>query len=295
MRFEWKSSQCLLCLRPETLTDEHVIPDSLLGKLVAKLLCVDCNSGIGTRVEKDARRDPSIATEIRRFADAFPDKATKLLPGLPVIAVGAGGPLKAHLKGDGVVVHSQPIDDGGFVHGSPVAAARHVEAILVNQGIAGAPLKELLDLVDSAPLDQPVPLPGGYEFVRRSTGSIETDTGQPALNPLIPLKIAYEFLAGHAGDALLKDVPQFAAIRRILLGGEEDPEVATVVALIGESDRPIHGILFEAGRPHVTIQVRLFGRLAYRVHFHQLSYDAERLVYTQDLASGLDGITRAKF
>jgi hypothetical protein len=49
---------------------------------------------------------------------------------------------------------------------------------------------------------------------------------------------------------------------------------------------PFHGVCFEGNDPYTKIQVRLFGKLSYRVHFHHLSLDRPKIIYTHYLKSG---------
>jgi hypothetical protein len=60
----------------------------------------------------------------------------------------------------------------------------------------------------------------------------------------------------------------------------------SVERLLAQDYAPFHGICFEGNDPYVKIQVRLFGRLAYRVHFRRLSLDQRKIVYTHNLKSG---------
>jgi hypothetical protein len=46
---------------------------------------------------------------------------------------------------------------------------------------------------------------------------------------------------------------------------------------------PNRCILFEGNRPYAQVQVRLFGTLAYRVHFKQLAVGGLRFAYTHRL------------
>ena len=66
----------MLCLRePEAddeqtcLTDAHVIPASVGGRLSAHFLCRGCNSRLGAEVEAPLLSDPSIRVCVEAMAD----------------------------------------------------------------------------------------------------------------------------------------------------------------------------------------------------------------------------------
>jgi len=56
---------------------------------------------------------------------------------------------------------------------------------------------------------------------------------------------------------------------------------------------PFHGILFEGNNPYATVQVRLFGQFAFRVHFKTLSVDGPRFFYTHDLTADEEHVAYA--
>ena len=46
---------------------------------------------------------------------------------------------------------------------------------------------------------------------------------------------------------------------------------------------PSHGICFEGNNPYAKVQIKLFGWLAFRVHFLHLSVGRPRFAYTHKL------------
>ncbi|MCC6789189.1 MAG: hypothetical protein IT547_15260 [Hyphomonadaceae bacterium] len=106
------------------------------------------------------------------------------------------------------------------------------------------------------------------------------------LTPLISLKIAYEFECLSFGRSMLaNDNPALREIRRTLIQGDTSAPVFRVQEMIAKdrTPRPFHGIAFEGNDPHAVIQVRLFGYLAYRVHFPNLAIEKEPFGYTHTL------------
>jgi hypothetical protein len=106
------------------------------------------------------------------------------------------------------------------------------------------------------------------------------------LTPLIGLKVAYQFAVLSFGSPMLaNDNPALREIRRALIEGDREAPVFSVQDMITKdrAPHPFHGIAFEGNDPHAVIQVRLFGSLAYRVHFPNLALQREPFRYTHTL------------
>ena len=113
---------------------------------------------------------------------------------------------------------------------------------------------------------------------------IELDLSKTQLmNPMIPAKIAFEFLAAHVDTAIYDDVPQLSEVRQTLMKPISETDAIQVDRLSSNKYEPFHGICFDGNNPHATVQIRLFGWLAFRVHFLHLSVSGPRFVYTHKL------------
>ena len=66
MKVPWPGDCCILCLEPfaangpHAVSEEHVIPKSVLGILPCDFLCCDCNSKSGADLDHALKRDPAI-------------------------------------------------------------------------------------------------------------------------------------------------------------------------------------------------------------------------------------------
>ncbi|MEM8540422.1 MAG: hypothetical protein AAGF25_05635 [Pseudomonadota bacterium] len=119
----------------------------------------------------------------------------------------------------------------------------------------------------------------------------DLDGGTP-LNPLVCLKISYEFLVLLFGRAMLVDEQPLNSIRSALRESIFPDQHAQIEVLHAGEYRAFHGLLFENSLPHVVVQVRLFGRLAYRVHFLKLRINSPPIRYTQDLEYNSERLDR---
>src|SRR2546426_7430731 len=92
--------------------------------------------------------------------------------------------------------------------------------------------------------------------------------------------------------AIYQPLPPLVAIRDSLQGGQLHESIS-ITSLRANRDDPIHGILLEGNDPHARVQIRLFGRLAYRVHFRTIAVGGKRFAYTHDLATDYEAVTEA--
>lgn len=114
--------------------------------------------------------------------------------------------------------------------------------------------------------------------------------GSKLLTPLFPLKIGYEFLAFHLYHVIYDQNPALSEIRTALREKVEDHPSFRVEPLNASEYRPFHRIGFVGNSPHATVLIRLFGWLAFRVHFLRLTVDGPRLSYKHDLDTNQDEI-----
>jgi hypothetical protein len=292
IKIPWPHDRCIACLRSQGLTEEHVIPRALGGRLAVDFLCAGCNSSIGGRIDSLVRRDPAIALSLHQFAAVHPDRGHLLVDGLPVLAHSEGGTSRAQLRGGEVRVRSEQLPDGSLIQPTDVAR-RSIQRILLRAGSAPGPLAEALQRFDSAPPDERTELAPGLEIVKWSVTCVQPDLAGPPLSPVLPLKIAFEFLACHLGGAIYDAAPPCEAIRTSLRTGNLHQSII-VECLRAERSESLHGIVFEGNHPYARVQIRLLGRIAYRVHFKNLAIGGSRFVYTHMLATNQEAVAEAK-
>jgi hypothetical protein len=63
---------CILCRSNKPDSKEHIIPDIIGGRIKAKILCRDCNSVMGTRIENTFKTDPMIKIAFENLKETLP-------------------------------------------------------------------------------------------------------------------------------------------------------------------------------------------------------------------------------
>lgn len=285
MNCDWKTSRCIICRSEDEITKEHLIPEHLGGKITAKFLCRQCNSTLGHRVESDILQDPIIRQKLdNHIVHEIPELAEKMRSRLEYIGHGEQGVVLGYIKEGTFTVKEQTLEDGSLV--SPFdKSIKHLQTIADREG--RGPLLISDNDLSNLPQDEIVEVANGL-WIKNCT----VDTVQPKLNgividPVVPVKIAFEYLALHCGDDIYENSPQLNSIRyqiantKILTDGDLHVE-----RLVAQNNRLFHGLAFEGNNPGAHVQIRLFGSLGFRVNFCYLSVQCPRVAYTHDLISG---------
>ena len=269
------------------MTEEHLIPACLGGKLSAKFLCKDCNSRLGHRAESRVRKDPLILAEIERLAGKRPDLADGLRRGLLYIGHSKQREVPGYMRGGEFIVREKRLDDGSLI----VPEDRALDAVKTMSIRDGrGPLLLTADDLSHLSSGESREFAPGLRITKWSVDSAIPDLSGPEIDPVVPAKIAFEFLALHCGDAIYENPPPLKAIRSQLLDGNLSEVNVHLERLVAQNHRFFHGLVFEGNNPGAQVQIRLFGRLAFRVQFCYLAIRCTRFSYTHDLLSGHDDL-----
>ncbi len=208
----------------------------------------------------------------------------------PHIGQSQPGPIRGYIQNGKFRVRSQTLDDGSLIQPSD-DARKSIAKILRKSGYEEAPIRKAVATLDEVPEDKKVEIIPGLKVAKWSVQKVMMDLGKAqVMDPLIPAKTAYEFLACHIGIAIYDDAQQLFEIREALLKMGSWSETIRVDRLSSNRYEPFHGICFEGNDPYAMVQIRLFGWLAFRVHFLRLSIGGPRFVYTHKLDTGIERV-----
>lgn len=284
MRADWPAAECILCLEQTALCEEHLIPRVLGGSLTCSFLCRSCNSRFGSEIDAAAKSDPSILVAVGNLHDEIPYLSRRLIESHPHLSTGKGPRVSGSIQEGAFRVRPQGGNDGSLI--LPTSDARKAIAkILKRDGYDQAPIKHALETFDEMPENRQTPIAPGLEAVKWSVEGIELDLSQSkVLDARLPAKVAFEFLALCTGEAICSNDWPLPELRRILATGiGEDDTILRVEHFRAGDPRPFHGICIEENPMYAQVQVRLFGCLAYCVHFPQLYIGGPRYAYTHCL------------
>jgi hypothetical protein len=224
-----------------------------------------------------------------RLAEKIPKLAQRVLKNQPYLGESGAGLVPGYMREAEFRIHSRSYPDGSFVN--PTDEARQtIETILRTDGWSPVSIQEALHKFDETKENEKVEIPG-LEVKKWSIDKVRPDFSKNHLmSPLVPLKSAYEFLACLLGTAVCDDSAPLSEIKQALLSLNADCSGVRVDPLHAEQYEPFHGICFEGNNPHASVQIRLFGWLAFRVHFLRLAVSVPKVVYTHYLDSGIEHV-----
>lgn len=280
----------MLCLASTQLTREHIIPSCLGGRLTCDFLCTSCNSDVGAYVESKVKHDPSIRLAVGHLQSEIPQLAAQLMERQEFISHGPGHKGRGTVKNGEFRTRARTEADGSLIQPTD-EGRKSIAQLLRKSGIGEAPIAEALRRFGEAPDNEKVDMGSNLEAVKWSVERIEPDLSRSTvLSPLVPLKIAYEFLACHLGSAIYDEARQMADLRVVLRDRIEDHPCYSVEWLNAAAYEPFHGIVFEGNAPYAKVLIRLFGWLAFRVHFKNLAVNGDRFIYTHLLDSNTEDV-----
>ena len=283
---------CIICLRQPPFPDdsgfskEHVIPAALGGMLACEFLCKSCNDHFGSGFEARAKTDPSIRIAIAKLQPELPELYKSIESGQLYNMTTNAGNLSGKFYNGTVRGRARKMPDNSLMVPEE-DTHRKLREILTKDGLGANKIERALKCFDQAPTEQEVEIAPGTIVVKRITSAVSQDmSGGRLIDPLVCLKVVYEFAALLFGTPVFADNPALNEIRRALRERDKKSPSFRVDILNASSYRAFHGIAFEGNSPHAAFQMRLFGRLAYRVHLPNLGFDHRPVAYTHHLATG---------
>ena len=290
MEVEWSTSRCIICGAGDNISREHVIPRSIGGKLVAKFLCRVCNSRLGEGAESAVRNDPEIRKSIERLGHARPDLRDDLQKGLPYIGRSELGEVHGFWRKGEFITKEQELTDKSLI--VPVERTfHHVKCMAAREG--RGPLWLTDGQLKTLPPGASVEVAPGILVKNWAIEEIKPDLDGPEMDPVVPAKIAFEFLAWRCGEKIYENPAPLASIRKQLVHGSLSKDEICVQRLKATNPRLFHGLVFEGNKPGARVQIRLYGSLAFRVDFRHIAVHCTRYGYTHNLLTGHDGTWEA--
>jgi hypothetical protein len=271
VKVPWPFARCVLCLRePDEadeqtwLTDAHIIPASVGGRLSAPFLCRRCNSRLGAEMEAPLLADPGIRGCIERVANDLP---AGLLADLRErqrwLAETDMGQVEAAATATGELV---PLESATFRREENARAKMIAE--WQRQGLPEEDINAHLAGIDAAEPGAILVVPGftvrPHVDIHELEFALPFDEG--LLSETLPLAIAFLYLALILGKTAYAD--ELTPLRRAL---ERNDRTASAHWRIDHRiDRrgcaPEHRLAVKQAAP-VTVHVGLFQERAWWVTF----------------------------
>jgi len=264
----------------EELSTEHVIPDALGGRLTVKVLCQDCNSGIGHSFEAHAKEDPSIRLAIENLKEQIPGLYESITHNLGYVGETQQGTVTGRFVEGEFRVDSRTHGDNSLIQPTPDARDA-VETMLERRAVSDEQVQEALDRFDAAEDNQVARIFEEIHVARWNVGDIHPALDGPLIEDRFVLLIAYEFLAIVLGTTIYD--ANLAPIRDAIVTGADTSDHVGIERLHAQDYDPIHALTLRQAQPHVVVEVMLFRWLVFRVHFLRICTSVNLFAYVLNL------------
>lgn len=268
------------------MSDAHVIPQAVGGKLAVKNLCSGCNSKLGYTAEKGLKSDPRIRLAIEELQAKIPNLADKMRAGQEFVARDEEVVIRATPRSEGFKILDSPQEGGSRIK-DRARAWKEIETTLRRHfGATDEQVEAARALHDAAAEGELVELAPGLAIKKSSVPDFGLPFTEPLVEDLCLLSVAYLFLSVLVQGAIYDEA--FQPIRSALQGGDADGARSVESFLANRPHEPWHGLAIDQAVPHFVIQVRLFGQHAWKVSLPCIACQAELAArsYRLDLATG---------
>lgn len=292
MKINFKFKNCILCLKNEADSFEHIIPKNIGGRLQAFLLCTKCNNSMGSELISKVKIDPSIRIALHTLKYEIPHLFNKIEKNQVYYGENINkDKVKFTLK------KSKPhITEGIQEDGSLIIDTKKIPDYLLKklkkQGLCNEEIKEKIKLVDESENNEILELSQTEKLVKRTIDSIKPSLAGPLMDERIVALIAYEYLGLLIGNNIVKD--NFDFIRDFLIN-EIVSDNIFIERLSTRKYSPYHKLFPEFLDSEIIINLTLFGWLFFKVHFTIKSNIKEfpDVVYLEDLKNKISYIAKS--
>ena len=283
MILPYRFRKCVLCLDKPAHSKEHLIPQSVGGRLEAYLLCSDCNNHFGSEFVSALREDQSIRMAAENLKHQLPKRLYEnMTRGLPLLGREEGGlPVRAYRKNGKLHVIPGKAPGGPRVQDFK-GARSEISKRLDKIGCPEAKKNQFLDAFEKVPEGQPFIIPG-WQFVKHPMPDLYPDSSRVRVDERVPALVAYDYLGLLLADRIYD--PSFDTLRRYIRTGEKSDR-HDVRRLAFNDYEPAHMIDIERGGSDFSVNVCFFGWLVFEVRFKNSVWRGPDPVYREDLTVG---------
>jgi hypothetical protein len=285
--------KCILCGKElsKKVAPEHVIPDSLGGRLKVICLCDECNHGISAKLYSQFKFDYLIRKSGMSLKGILP----KIYEGIEkrqnyVTKGPLGTDISAYKNGNIFNLVQGKQKDGSFI-----LPTKNVSSYLKSLLQTDIPEKDLEDIVYGTPNNQIKEISNGFKIVRWDANYYNPDFSKNKLvDTNVPLLMAFEYLSLIIGGNIYFDV--FNEARRIIGGEIKDSKLIEVEQLVSKNPQPFHRIYPEYLEKEIIIHIWLFEYVVYKVIFKNVSLkniEGNEIPYLEDLVNKKSYISRS--
>lgn len=267
---------CVLCVIRKPETWEHILPESLGGRLQSRILCSPCNHDVSAPLVAQLTRDPSIILavlnlkgELPRLHQAFTKNVSYAAPGPD------GAPI--FVRAD--KLRARRTSEGTYLIDSR-RAARHLAKLLRKRGLPEKHIQAKITEFDLLEDGKPLEMGAGLQVRRSTITELSPSLRDGFVDERFAVMVALEFLSLQLPDAV--QTPNFDSLRAYVAGGDP-PATVEVERLTTKTYAPFHGLRWERHDDMLEFFIHLFGWLVFRVRFLKIQVRGRMAAYYEEL------------
>jgi hypothetical protein len=290
MKVEFEFKKCIYCLNKPPDSWEHIISQSIGGRLKARLLCSECNHLLGYTLVDKIKNDPSIRLAVRNLKYQIPRLFDAIEKGQIYDAKGSDDShVKLRYKNAKLEVLAHRKEDGSLVLDTQ-KGLRNISQMLRKEGLSEDEISRKIHSFEQLEENKIIQLSTSVRVVKWSIDSVFPNLQGPLLNEKVIALIAYEFLALLVGNSIYSEKLEF--IREFIRGGDK-PDKIVIEQLTSRHYDPYHKIYPERSETEIVVNIILFRWLVYKVHLRGLALAGLNSVYLEDLQNRKTLIARS--
>ena len=277
--------KCILCKKNPADSWEHIIPESIGGRLQVKVLCSFCNNTFGSKLISQVKMDPSIRLAIKNLKNEIPGLFEVMENGQIYNATDINKNfVKLKYKNSKLEIIANKKEDNSIIIDTKKAIKnKNIEKILEKDGLSKDEIVDKIQFFEKLKDNKIVQLSKNTKIVKWSIKpeSIFPNLQDSFMDEKVIVLIAYEFLSLLIGNLIYED--KFDFIREYIKKGEISKKLV-IESLTSKHYSPYHKIYFELSETEVVINIVLFRWLVYKVHFKKFELlGVTDFVYLEDL------------
>lgn len=290
MKVEFEFDKCIYCLNKPADSWEHIIPQSIGGRLKARLLCLKHNHLLGSTLVNKVKNDPSIRLAVRNLKDQIPRLFDAIENGQIYDAKGRDDShVKLRYKNARLEVLAHRKEDGSLVFDTQ-KGLRNIAQMLRKEGLCEDEISRKIRSFDQLEENKIIQLSRSVRVVKWSIDSVFPNLQGPLLSEKVITLIAYEFLALLVGNLIYSEKLEF--IREFIRRGNESDKIV-IEQLTSRHYDPYHKIYPQLSETEIVVNIILFRWLVYKVHLRGLELISLDSVYLEDLQNRKTLIARS--
>lgn len=281
--------RCILCGQPlsQETPSEHVIPDYLGGLFALRLLCKNCNHGIGARLYSLFKMDVYIRKAGTIFKDQLPaihDSIEKRQ--LYTTTTPTGTTVSALRTNKGIHLRSGPQADGSVLLRTTDAIPFLAHQLMKEERLSKEKAFAIAGDIWNVPNKQLHRVSRRHKIVRWNAEGFKKDFSRNTIiDDRASALIAYEYIAILLGKSIYDEI--FNPVRSYIMNGDENKHIS-VHKYITTKPQPFHLIYPEFFEDRTAIHIHLFEYAVYTVEIRNLRINnSPDVAHLEDLINNL--------